>query len=66
MRTACPLAWGGADDGLLARWSLLPDWPQMALRAVLYRLALHAQHPDASATTLVGLERSAGLVSALL
>ncbi len=60
------LAWGGAEDALLERWAHLPDWPQMALRAVLYRLALHAQHPDASPDTLVGLERAAGLVSAML
>ena len=38
----------------------------MLLRAVLHRLALHAQHPDASARTLTGLERAAGVVSALL
>ena len=36
--------------------------PQMMLRAVLYRLALHAQHPDASSRTLAGLERAARLV----
>jgi hypothetical protein len=33
---------------------------------VLFRLALHAQHPEASPSTLEGLERAAGLVSALL
>lgn len=60
------LAWGGADDGLLERFAHLDDWPQMTLRAVLHRLALHAQHPDASPQTLAGLERAAGLVSALL
>ncbi len=60
------LAWGGADDGLLERWSHLAEWPQMTLRAVLYRLALHAQHPAGSARTLGGLERAAGLVSALV
>jgi uncharacterized protein (TIGR02569 family) len=60
------LAWGGADDGIIARWSHLPEWPQMLLRAALYRLALHAQHCDASASSLVGLERAVGLVSAEL
>lgn len=60
------LAWGGADEGLLHRWSHLPEWPQMLLRAVLHRLALHAQHPEASVRTMPGLERAAGLVSALL
>jgi uncharacterized protein (TIGR02569 family) len=56
------VAWGGADDALLARWSHLAQWPQMLLRAVLYRLALHAQHPDASPQSLVGLQRVADLV----
>ena len=60
------LAWGGADVGLLHRWAHLEEWPQMMLRAVLHRLALHAQHPDASDRTLAGLERAAGLVSTLL
>lgn len=60
------LAWGGADVGLLHRWAHLDEWPQMTLRAVLHRLALHAQHPDSSERTLAGLERAAGLVSALL
>jgi uncharacterized protein (TIGR02569 family) len=60
------LAWGGADEGLVQRWAHLDEWPQMMLRAVLHRLALHAQHPDASARTMAGLERAAGLTSALL
>jgi uncharacterized protein (TIGR02569 family) len=60
------LAWGGGDVGLLERWAHLAQWPQMLLRAVLHRLALHAQHPEASARTMPGLERAAGLVSALL
>jgi uncharacterized protein (TIGR02569 family) len=60
------LAWGGADQGLPQRWSHLPEWPQMLLRAVLYRLALHAQHPEASTSTLAGLERAAWLVEDLL
>jgi uncharacterized protein (TIGR02569 family) len=56
------VAWGGADEGLMDRWAHLAEWPQMLLRAVLYRLALHAQHPEASARTLAGLERAADLV----
>lgn len=60
------LAWGGADEGLLHRWADTAEWPQALLRAVLFRLALHAQHPEASARTLHGLERVAGLVSGLL
>ena len=60
------LAWGGADEGMIQRWSHLDEWPQMLLRGVLHRLALHAQHPEASPATLAGLERAAGLVSAQL
>ena len=60
------VAWGGADEALIDRWSHLEDWSQMLLRAVLHRLALHAQHPDASTRTLAGLERAADLVGARL
>jgi uncharacterized protein (TIGR02569 family) len=60
------LAWGEADPALIQHWDRLEEWPQMLLRAVLHRLALHAQHPEGSAQTLAGLERAAGLVSTLL
>lgn len=60
------VAWGGADEGLIDRWSHLDAWPQMLLRAVLHRLALHACHPEASSRTLAGLERAADLVGARL
>lgn len=58
------IAWGGAEDALIDRWAELAEWPQALLRAVLHRLALHAQHPDASTVSLAGLERAAGLISA--
>lgn len=57
------LAWGDADEALIERWAHLEEWPQSLLRALLCRLALHAQHPEASARSLQGLERAAGLVS---
>ncbi|WP_219412933.1 TIGR02569 family protein [Pseudonocardia nigra] len=60
------LAWGGAEESLLQRWAHLEEWPQMMLRAVLHRLALHAQHPEGSPQTLAGLERAARLVTAVL
>jgi uncharacterized protein (TIGR02569 family) len=60
------LAWGDAEPALIQHWDRLSEWPPMLLRAVLHRLALHAQHPDGSAQTLAGLERAAGLVSTLL
>jgi uncharacterized protein (TIGR02569 family) len=43
------LSWGEADDGLIERWSPLPEWPQMLLRALIFRLAVHALHPRSTA-----------------
>ncbi|MDQ4116370.1 MAG: TIGR02569 family protein [Actinomycetota bacterium] len=57
------VAWGGADESLIERWSELAEWPQVLLRALLHRLALHAQHPDATPSSLAGLERVAGMLS---
>lgn len=56
------VSWGGADDGLLTRWAHLPEWPQMLLRALLFRLAVHAQHPRSTPEAFAGLARSADLV----
>ncbi|EHR49278.1 hypothetical protein SacmaDRAFT_0985 [Saccharomonospora marina XMU15] len=60
------LAWGGADAGLLRRWSHLPEWPQLLLRAVMFRLAYHALHPRSTASALDGLRVAASEVSHLL
>ena len=60
------LAWGGADEELPQRWTHLEEWPQMLLRALLHRVALHAQHADASPRTLAGLQRAAGAIGPLL
>lgn len=60
------LAWGGADEGIVRRWTHLPDWPQALLRALLFRLAVHALHPHSTARSLRGLERAAHHVTALL
>jgi len=59
------LAWGGADDGLVERWSHLPDWHQAVLHALLFRLAVHAMHPHSTDQSLRGLERVAHLVTTL-
>lgn len=56
------LAWGGADEDLVRRWSDLPEWPQMMLRATMFRLGVHALHPRATAGALPGLERVVELV----
>lgn len=60
------LAWGGADKGILQRWSHLDEWPQVLLRAALFRLAVHALHPRSGAQSLAGLERAVHHVTELL
>lgn len=57
------IARGGATADLIQRWSHLPQWSQMLLRATLFRLAAHALEPDAGEGALDGLRRAAGLVS---
>ncbi len=59
------LAWGGADDGILRRWSHLPEWPQVLLHALLFRLAVHALHPHSTEQSLRGLERAAHQITEL-
>lgn len=56
------LSWGGADEGLIERWTGLPEWPQMLLRALMFRLTVHALHPRSSAAAFPGLARTAALV----
>ncbi|MBJ8338353.1 TIGR02569 family protein [Antrihabitans sp. YC3-6] len=60
------ISWGGADDGLLARWDDHPEWPQMLLRALVFRLAVHALHPRSTAEAFPGLARTAELVRMML
>ncbi len=56
------LAWGGAEDDLVERWSEHPEWSQMMLRATMFRLAVHAMHPRSTAGALPGLLRVVDLV----
>ncbi|MFT4127701.1 MAG: TIGR02569 family protein [Gordonia sp. (in: high G+C Gram-positive bacteria)] len=60
------LAWGGADDDLVTRWSDEPEWPQMLLRATIFRLAVHALHPRSTAGALPGLMRVVDIVRLLV
>ncbi len=60
------LSWGEADDGLIERWDALPEWPQMLLRALIFRLAVHALHPRSTAAAFPGLARTAALVRLVL
>jgi len=56
------LSWGDADDGLIERWEALPEWPQMLLRALMFRLSVHALHPRSTDEAYHGLARTAALV----
>lgn len=60
------LAWGGADPNLVHRWSSHAEWPQVLLRALLFRIAVHALHPRAGEQSLAGLRRAVTLVRQLL
>ncbi|GGG12339.1 TIGR02569 family protein [Rhodococcoides trifolii] len=60
------LSWGGADDGLIGRWDGLAEWPQMLLRAVMFRLAVHALHPRSTTEAFPGLARTADLIRLIL
>jgi uncharacterized protein (TIGR02569 family) len=60
------LSWGDADDGLVERWDALPEWPQMLLRALMFRLAVHALHPRSTAAAFPGLARTAAVVESVI
>ena len=48
------------------RWNALPEWPQMLLRALMFRLAVHALHPRSTAAAFPGLAHTAALVRLIL
>ena len=60
------ISWGGADDALIGRWEDIPEWPQMLLRALVFRFAVHALHPRSTPEAFPGLARTADLVRLLL
>ncbi|SIS05372.1 TIGR02569 family protein [Williamsia sterculiae] len=60
------LAWGDADAELVQRWSDLPEWGQMMLRATMFRLGVHAFHPRSTAEALPGLQRVVDIVRLLV
>lgn len=60
------LAWGGSDAAIVERWSHLAEWPQALLRALLFRLAVHALHPRATHESLGGLEHASQMVLEVL
>lgn len=60
------IAWGGADEDLLARFDHLPNWDGLLARAICYRLFVHAAHPESRPAAWRGLGRAAELVRARL
>lgn len=56
------LSWGEADEGLIERWDGLPEWSQMLLRALMFRLAVHTMHPRSTPAAFPGLVRTTALV----
>lgn len=56
------LSWGTVDPGVLGRWRHLQEWPQMVLRAAVFRLAVHALHPGSGSATIDGLQDMARIV----
>ena len=53
------LSWGTVDPGVLLRWGHLEEWPQMVLRAAVFRLAVHALHPSSRPAAMDGLQSMA-------
>ena len=53
------LSWGTVDSGVLYRWRHLDDWPQMVLRAAVFRLAVHALHSGSRPAAMDGLQSMA-------
>ncbi|HIW91354.1 MAG TPA: TIGR02569 family protein [Candidatus Corynebacterium avicola] len=58
------IAWANAEDGLIQRWSHLPDFDQLLLRAVMYRLFVHAVLPDSSPAAWSGISRVSDVIAA--
>lgn len=58
------ISWANAEDGLIQRWSHLPDFDQLLLRAVMYRLFVHAVLPDSSPSAWSGISRVSDVVAA--
>ncbi|MGP5642626.1 TIGR02569 family protein [Corynebacterium variabile] len=57
------VAWASAEDDLIDRWSHLPDFNQLLLRAVIYRMFVHAVLPDSQPEAWPGLERVSDIVA---
>jgi len=60
------LSWGGAQTELLQQWSHLRCWPQMLLRALLFRLAVNLADPHSTPASLVEILSAAELIRPFL
>ena len=60
------LTWGGASTELLENWRHLPHWPQMVLRALIFRLAVSLHHPRSTPSSLVQMLAAADVIRPIL
>lgn len=60
------LSMTGADEDLLHRFEHVAHWKPLVVRAMCYRLFVHAVHADSHAGAWRGLSRAASLVKALV
>ncbi len=58
------LAFMGADQEVLHRFSHVPNFSELVVRAMCYRLLVHAVHPAAQVSAWRGLARAATVVAA--
>lgn len=58
------MAWANGPDSLIQRWSHIPDFHELVLRAVLYRIVVHIFLPQARPQAWRGLARVADVVLA--
>lgn len=58
------MSWGNAPDAIIERWAHLPDFEQLLVRAILYRLLVHAVLPTTQPEALPGLLRVADVIAA--
>ena len=57
---------GRPDEGLLRRFDHVDDFAQLLVRAMLFRLFVHAVHPQSQPGAHRGLARAASLVRAFV
>ncbi len=60
------LTWGGARTELLQTWSHLPEWPQMLVRALIFRLAVSLSDPRSTPSSLVQMLSTADIIRPFL